>query len=154
MSQPQTFRAVIEDGSGGGAFVTIPFDVEATFGKKRVPVRATIDGAPYQGSLVRMGGSCHLLIIRKDLRAQIGKTIGDEVSVTVEEDTAPRAVVVPADLEEALAGDPSAEAFFRQLAYTHQREYVAWIEEAKRAQTRHERIGRAVAMLREGRKER
>ena len=39
----------------GGAFVEIPFDVEKAFGKKRVPVRATIDGEPYRGSLVARG---------------------------------------------------------------------------------------------------
>lgn len=29
------------------AYVEIPFDVKATFGKGRVPVNATFDGVPY-----------------------------------------------------------------------------------------------------------
>ncbi len=45
---------------GGVAFVRIPFDVEQAFGKKRVPVLATIDGESYRGTLVRMGEPCHL----------------------------------------------------------------------------------------------
>jgi len=31
------------------AYVEIPFDVKATFGKGHVPVHATFDGFPYQG---------------------------------------------------------------------------------------------------------
>ena len=48
--------AVIEDAGTGGAYVTIPFDVEKTFGKKRVKVKALLGGEPYQGSLARMEG--------------------------------------------------------------------------------------------------
>ncbi len=36
-----------------GAYVTVLFNVEAVFGKKRVKVKAVIEGIPYQGSLVR-----------------------------------------------------------------------------------------------------
>ena len=77
MSQKQTYTVTIQDAGGGGAYVTVPFDVEAVFGKKRVKVKATIDGQPYQGSLVRMGEPCHLLPVRKDIRARIGKGMGD-----------------------------------------------------------------------------
>jgi len=48
MNQPITFRAIIEKAEGGGAFVTVPFDVEQVFGKKRVKVKAIIEGTPYQ----------------------------------------------------------------------------------------------------------
>ena len=89
------FQAVIEAAAGGGAFVSIRFDVEQTFGKKRVPVRATIDGEPYRGSLVRMGPRGHLLGVLKDIRQRIGKDIGDQVDITIEEDDAPRTVVMP-----------------------------------------------------------
>lgn len=68
-----------------GAYVEIPFDVKATFGKGRVPVNATFDGVPYQGSLVRMGTPCHIIGIRKEIRKQIGKQPGDMVHVTIEE---------------------------------------------------------------------
>ena len=57
VSEKRAFRAVMKDAGDGGAFVTVPFDVEATFGKKRVKVKATIEGEPYRGSLVRMGAA-------------------------------------------------------------------------------------------------
>lgn len=68
-----------------GAYVEIPFDVKAEFGKGRVPVKATFDGEPYEGSLVRMKTPCHIIGIRKDIRAKIGKQPGDIIHVTLEE---------------------------------------------------------------------
>lgn len=68
-----------------GAYVAFPYDAEALFGKKRVKVSATFDGVPYAGSLVRMGTPGHILGMRKDIRAQLGKRPGDTVHVTVRE---------------------------------------------------------------------
>ena len=152
MNPTYTFSAVIEDAGGGGAFVTVPFDVREAFGKARVKVQATIDGEPYRGSLVRMGGPGHLLIVRREIRRKIGKQPGDVVQVTVAEDLAERVVTLPPDFAEALQANPAAEAFYRGLAFTHQREYAAWVEEARRAETRRGRIARAVEMLAQGKK--
>jgi hypothetical protein len=146
----QRFRAVIEDAGGGGAYVTIPFDVEAIYGQKRVRVKAAIDGVPYRGTLVRMGSPCHMLPVLKEIRSKIGKGPGDEVEVVLEEDAEPRVVEVPEDLRRALDAAPDAGRFFDQLSYTHQREYVNWIVEAKRPETRRRRIEKAAAMLAEG----
>ena len=66
-----------------GAYVEIPFDVKETFGKGRVSVHATFDGEPYEGSLVKMGTPCHILGIRKEIRAKICKQPGDTVRVTL-----------------------------------------------------------------------
>ena len=68
-----------------GAYVEIPFDVQAAFGKGRVKVLATFDGVPYNGSLVRMGTPGHIIGVLKDIRAKIGKQPGDTVHVTVQE---------------------------------------------------------------------
>lgn len=73
------------------AYVEIPLNVRETFGKGRVAVHATFDGVAYDGQLVNMGhknadGSvCHILGIRKDIRAQIGKQPGDTVRLTLQE---------------------------------------------------------------------
>jgi bifunctional DNA-binding transcriptional regulator/antitoxin component of YhaV-PrlF toxin-antitoxin module len=152
MSDKQNFRAVIEAGEGGGAFVTVPFDVEEVFGKKRVPVHATFDGEPYRGVLVRMGGESHVLGVVKEIRRKIGKSPGDAVEVTVWEDVEPRVLEVPADFLDALRANPQAHGFFEQLAYSHRREYVQWIDEAKRQATRAGRIARAIDRLDEGMK--
>lgn len=68
-----------------GAYLDIPFDVKSEFGKGRVPVTATFDGEVYNGSLVRMKTPCHIIGVRKDIRAKIGKQPGDTVHVTLTE---------------------------------------------------------------------
>lgn len=67
------------------AYIEIPFDVKAVFGRGRVPVTATFDGVEYHGILVRMGTPCHIIGIRKDIRARIGKQPGDVVDVSLVE---------------------------------------------------------------------
>lgn len=154
MTTPRTFRAVIEQSGSGGAYVAVPFDVEAAFGKKRVPVRASIEGEPYRGTLVRMGGPDHILIVLKEIREKIGKKPGDEVEISLEEDREPRVVELPPDLAAALQADPAAREFYDRLSYTHRKEYVRWIEEAKREQTRSDRVVRTLEMLKAGKKAR
>ena len=154
MSSKQTFKAVIQNAGGGGAFVEVPFDVEAVFGAKKPKVKAMIEGVPYRGILTRMGTDYHMLIILKGIREQIGKTFGDEVTITVEPDTEPRLIEVPAELKKAFRTEKQAKAFFDKLSYTHQREYVNWINEAKREETRQNRILKTVEMLKQGKKAR
>ena len=67
------------------AYIEIPFDVKAAFGKGRVLVHATFDGERYDGQLVRMQTTCHIIGIRKDIRSKIGKGPGDTVHVTLRE---------------------------------------------------------------------
>lgn len=152
MSKKQTFKAVIQDAVGGGAFVEVPFDVEKAFGAKKPKVKAMIEGVPYRGILTRMGTDFHMLIILKSIREQIGKTFGDEVKVTVELDTEPRVLEVPKDLLKELKKDKDVKAFFDKLSYTHRREYVMWIEEAKKEETRARRILKAIEMLKQGKR--
>ncbi|MDD4088348.1 MAG: DUF1905 domain-containing protein [Tissierellia bacterium] len=68
-----------------GAYIEFPYDVRKEFGKGRVKVFATFDGEPYEGSLVRMGTPCHIIGIRKDIRAKINKQPGDIIHVTISE---------------------------------------------------------------------
>ena len=146
------FKAEILSNDSGGMYVIVPFDVEKEYGKKRVKIIAKIESEIYQGSLVRMGTPDHILLMRKDIREKIGKTAGDIVNVEVEEDTAPRVVVVPKDFQKILNQNPNEKAFFQKLSYTHQKEYVQWIEAAKREETRIRRIQKAIEMMKEGKK--
>lgn len=152
MSNKHSFSAIIQNAGGGGAFVEIPFDVEKTFGSKKPKVKAMIEGVPYRGILVRMGTEHHILIILKAIREQIGKTFGDKINITVEADSEPRLVEVPAELKQAFKAEKEAKSFFEKLAYTHQREYVTWINEAKRDETRQARILKTIEMLKKGKK--
>jgi hypothetical protein len=154
MPQKHTFTAIIQNAGGGGAFVEVPFDVEAAFGSKKPKIKAVIEGIPYRGTLVRMGTECHLLLILKSVREQAGKSFGDEVKVLVELDTEPRVVEIPPELKKAFAKEKEAKAIFAKLPYTHQKEYVTWVAEAKRDETRQARIAKTIEMLKQGEKPR
>ncbi|MDX1492633.1 MAG: YdeI/OmpD-associated family protein [Longimicrobiales bacterium] len=144
------FEGLIESGRGGGAFVLVPFDVKEAFGSGRPKVRALIDGYEYRGSIANMGQG-HCLGIRKDVRAAIGKDVGDTVQVQVELDTSPRTVEMPPELLSALEKAPDARERYDGMSYTHRKEYAQWVSEAKKQETRDRRATKAVEMIREGR---
>jgi uncharacterized protein YdeI (YjbR/CyaY-like superfamily) len=56
----------------------------------------------------------------------------------------------PKELSEALASNAKARKAFEAFAPSHQREYIQWIQEAKRDETRQRRIGEAVKMIAAG----
>lgn len=144
------FRARIETASGGGACVFFPYDVEKEFGTKgRVPVKATFDGVPYTGSMIKYGAPQHMLGILKAIREQISKGPGDTIEVTITKDEAERKADVPEDMAKRLKKERLAEVF-AALSYTHQKEYCRWVTEAKREETRANRLARMIGMLRSG----
>lgn len=106
MSKVYEFEAtLIKNPDMDAAYVEIPFDVKEAFGKSRVSVHATFDGEPYDGQLVKMGTPCHIIGVRKDIRAKIGKQPGDSVRVTVSERTAPKYAYTTVDEYIALFDD-------------------------------------------------
>lgn len=86
MTKTYEFDAtIIKNPDMDAAYIEIPFDVKEVFGKGRVLVHATFDGEPYEGQLVKMKTPCHIIGIRKDIRANIGKQPGDTIHVTLRE---------------------------------------------------------------------
>src|ERR1051325_1766936 len=69
-SPVKRFRAVVRRKEGGEVCsIDIPFDVEKTFGARgRVPVRGTLNGAPFRSSIFRMGGDCHFMVVNRAMR--------------------------------------------------------------------------------------
>ncbi|MGA7339851.1 MAG: YdeI/OmpD-associated family protein [Terracidiphilus sp.] len=143
------FKAQIEPGMGGGAGIVFPYDVQQEFGTRgNVPVKATIDGVPYTGSLMNCGAIGHTLGVLKSVRRQIGKGPGEVVEVVVWKDEEVRTVAVPAAFQRLLKKE-GLLADFEKLSYTHRKEYCRWIAEAKKEETRLNRIGKAIEMLRQ-----
>lgn len=64
----------------------------------------------------------------------------------------PSSVGIPAYLEERLKANPRAWRFFEQLAPSYRRAYLAWIEAAKREETKEKRLQEALSLLAAGRK--
>jgi hypothetical protein len=91
-------------------------------------------------------------LVLKSIREQTGKTFGDEVHLTVEADTSPRVIELPEGLKRAFQTEEEAEAFFEKRSYTHQKEYVTRINDAKKEETRQARVIKTIEMLKKGKK--
>ena len=143
-----TFRAPVRtSGRGGGHLVDVPPGVvEALGGKGRIPVTATFDGVPYRGSIVRMGDGA-VLGVQKAIMAEAGVSVGDTLTVAVRNDEAPRQVEVPEDLAEAFGRHDAARVVFEGLSFSHKREYVRSITDAKRPETTARRIELTIQQL-------
>jgi hypothetical protein len=149
------FRVLIDREEGSEVCgIKIPFDVEKTFGTRgRLPVRGTLNGAPFRSSLFRMGGDCHFMVVNRHLRAAAGVSGGETVPVVLERDDEPRVIEPPTDFARALRGNKEAQALWDKLSFTHRREHVEHIEEAKKPETRLRRIEKSIALLAAGKKE-
>jgi hypothetical protein len=141
----KTFKAtIVRDGSM--CAVPVPFDPRAVFGKARAPVKVTLNGYTYRSTIAVMGGPA-FIPLRKSNREAAGLEGGETLQVRLELDTEARVVKPPADLVKALKAAPPAWERWKDLSYTHQREHVEAIEEAKAPETRARRIARAAAAL-------
>ncbi|HUK23458.1 MAG TPA: YdeI/OmpD-associated family protein [Terriglobales bacterium] len=148
MSQHKFKVKLIGQSGSEVAAVKPPFDVPAVFGRKgRVPVKGTINGFPFRSSLMNMGEG-HMMVVNAELRAGARCKAGDTVAVVMELDEDKRTVAVPAYLKKIIEGDAKAKEFWPQLSFTHQKEYVREIEEAKKPETREKRIAAMMAALR------
>lgn len=144
------FKATIQTGDGGGAFVFFPFDVEREFGTKgRVPIKATFDGVEDTLGLFKYGFPQHVMGMRKSIREQLGKKLGDTVEVVVWKDEAERTIEVPVEFQQLLDKEKLLD-FFEKLSYTHRKAYCRWILEARKEETRQKRMAKAVELLNKG----
>ena len=127
--------------------IEVPPEVLEQLGAgKRPAVTVGLGAFSYRTTVGVMGGR-YLLPVSAEVRAASGVAAGDTVEVTLELDTAPRVVEVPADLAGALSAVPGAQAAFAGLSYSGQRAHVLSVEGAKTAVTRTTRIAKVLAAL-------
>lgn len=145
---------VIQHQNMNAAYVEFPFSVEELFGKKgQVKIKAVFDKkVEYRGSLANMGQSCHVLVLTQAVTKDLGKTFGDTVSVELWEDTEERIVEIPDDVVEVFNQNQNAKDLFDKMSYTHRKEYIRWITEAKKTETRENRKVKMIEMILAGKK--
>ncbi|HEY0405681.1 MAG TPA: YdeI/OmpD-associated family protein [Pyrinomonadaceae bacterium] len=142
------FSVKLEAVGQGGVFFTLPVKESAKFGVRgRVPVTGTINGAPFRSSIFPTGDGGHYMGVNREVREAAKAEAGDKVRVVMELDTAPRTVAIPADLNLELSKSIAARVRFDKLSYTHRKEYVQWIEAAKRPETRARRLKQTIEKL-------
>lgn len=137
------FATRVPGGEGREGLIELPFDVRAEYGQARPPVCGTVNGYPFRTTVAVYGGRSYIGF-RKEIRDGAGIAPGDSVEIVLERDEAPREVAVPDDLAAALGTEPVLREAFDRMSFTHRREYVEAIEEAKRPETRARRIQLAV----------
>ena len=146
------FRTTVVQSGKTATGLQVPDDVVAALGGgKRPPVTVTVGGYGYRTTVAPMGGA-YWIPLAAEHREAAGVRAGEEVDVRVELDTAPRETPLPEDLAAAL--DEDARAFFDGLAPSHRKEWVRWVEEARKPETRVARIEKTAEALRAGRRTR
>lgn len=136
---------------GGGHAVLVPAELAAQFSRKNPRVVALVNGTEYHSRVAGYGGKSYLGL-RKDLLRTVGVDTGDSVEIELSEEPEPQPEAVPepsepSELTAALAADPAARSAFDALPPSHRREYLRWVSEAKRTETRVERAAKTVRRL-------
>ena len=122
----------------------VPAAVSDAFGVRgHVPVVGTADGVELIATLVPVGGGRHRLFLNGAIREAIGKGEGDSVEIRIRRDRSDRTPETPLDLREALA-EGGATGAWEALAPSRRKELLVWLADAKRDQTRANRVGHIV----------
>src|SRR5262245_19228016 len=128
--------------------VYLPFDVFEAFGtRSRLAVKGEIKGFPFRSSIFPMGGGKFYMVVNREMRECANVKAGETVNFVMEKDDEPRAIATPPDLLKALGARKSAKIAWDKLSYTHRKEHINAIEEAKKPETRARRIAKAVEMI-------
>lgn len=142
------FKAKLEVANDvGGRFVRCPFDSREEYGEARPPVVGTVNGQPFRSRLMVYGGITYLGFT-KEVREAAGIEDDAMLSITLERDTASREIEVPEDLQRALDAEPALRDVFTKLAFTHRKEFVKALTEAKKEETRARRLAQTLEKLR------
>ena len=115
------FDAELERVGKTSAKLRVPVDLKEIFGRARPPLKVTVEGHTWRTTPGVYGGVAYIGL-NKDVRSAAGVDAGDRVRVTMELDTEPRTVAVPADLRSALEADPKAKAAALPVAFGHMHE--------------------------------
>ncbi|HEU4887924.1 MAG TPA: YdeI/OmpD-associated family protein [Thermoanaerobaculia bacterium] len=141
----KTFKTTLLH-EGNLTAIEVPFDPKTVFGKTRVPVKVTLNGYTYRSTIASMGGR-FLIPLRKSNREAAGLTGDETLEVRLDLDEEKREIKPPADLAKALKAAPPAWDRWKELSYSHQREYATSVEESKKPETRARRIEAAVKAI-------
>lgn len=130
------------------AFMQFDFDFMAVFGSKgRIPVILTVGEYKYRSTIAVYNG-VHMMVFNKQMRLDTGYGAGDMVHITLERDSSKREVEIPEDVNLAIKEAGVREGFMK-LSYSHRKENVDWINDAKKPETRLRRINKLIDTLKQ-----
>jgi hypothetical protein len=135
-------------GKGGWTYVAVP---EVRRNKQKTPfgwirVKGSIDNYAFKNyHMMPMKNGGLFLPVKAEIRRKIGKKEGDVVKVILFEDSSP--LEIPSEFLLCLKDEPRANELFLKLSEGHKKEFINWIYEAKKEETRALRIGRTIDMI-------
>ncbi|NLI00555.1 MAG: DUF1905 domain-containing protein [Chthonomonadales bacterium] len=144
--QEHSFRATVT-AVKGRAFIVLPFDPDDVWGKRtRHDLTGSVAGHDYRGKVERTDHGA-VLALGPTWRKDNGVAVGDEVEVVLRPE-GPQVTAMAADLATAFEADPEAREIFEGMSTFCRKNYLRWIEDAKRPETRARRISEMMQMLR------
>lgn len=145
-----TFTTTLLQAEGKNATgISVPPDLVTALGsQKRPAVKVSLNGYTYRSTIAPYG-EVFMLPVSAEHRQAAGLKAGDTLEVTLELDSEPRTVEIPADLLAALAEKAGALQIFEALAFSKRKEFVRQVEEAKTTETRQRRIANVVTKMSE-----
>jgi hypothetical protein len=138
---------VVKDSEVNATGIQIPVEcIEALGAGKKPKVVVSLNGFTYRTTVAVMAGE-FWVPLSQERRQAAGVKAGETLEITLELDTEPRTVEIPADLAAALAQASGAAAAFDALSFSVRKEYVRQVESAKAPETRTRRIDAIIAKL-------
>jgi hypothetical protein len=145
----QRFSALVYR-SGAWLCLEVPFDVQTVFGSRgRFPIKGTINGFEFRSSLFSMGNGRHMMLVNKTMQKAANIHEGDTVQMEIDRDLQPRKMDISDDLLAAIKSDPKIKAIFDKMPYSHQKEYIDYLYDAKKPETRLRRVAKILQALHE-----
>lgn len=139
------FTTTILEARPGVTGIEVPPEIIDKLGKGKKPaVSITLNGFTYECTVGSMGGR-FMVPLSKERRAEAQVEAGESHEIHISLAAADRTVEVPDDLAKAL--DKGAREFFDSLPYSHRKEHVRAINEAKKPETRQRRIEKVVEQM-------
>jgi hypothetical protein len=141
-------RLVKPEGTGTWTYAPVPAEIEKQIGERGlVKVKGTVNGIPIRSSLMPQGDGSHYIVVNKSIRDKAGVKAGDQVNLELSLDSAERRIEPPDDLSEALKKNPPARSAFEKHSYSRRKEYIDYINESKKSETRSRRIEKSIYLL-------
>jgi len=147
----QTFKAKVRK-IDINPYVQVPDDIlqklqqDAKKEKGPIPVKGTLQGKPFSTTVVRFRGMWRLYL-NTPMRQTANVEVGNQVTVGVQYDSAPRTVPAPRKFMRALSENKQAKEAFQKLAPSRQKEILRYLNSLKQPETLERNIDKVIQFL-------
>ena len=133
--------------SGNNTGISVPEKIIESFkAGKKPPVKITLNNYTYRSTVAVFGGK-YMVSLSSEHRKNAKVSGGEEAEVTIELDTEPRTVELPAGLEKALKKNSAARKYFETLSNSRKKYLVLQVNDAKTEETRMRRIEKIIGLM-------